>query len=368
MKTKMLFSIGLLLITCNSYAQAPAKTLLTSEEVCALIDRDQTWNKTLQLTRASKELIDKYEKNAPDYGYREFELKFENLTRGFDGINGKIWDDICMCDSFKHRVRPAAQLLVTCGEELYKNGKLLFSGSDRDGKREQISKKIKELELCAKDESQCDYIIRSIGDFTYPFALHLPNGAEKLSEAAEKYQLFSRFEKTLKEGEEDYKKKVGWQEKDNKRNEKINKEEKIEVAQKSQRISKIKNGNLAAAKNCTEVTEALIPKGELMGIVSIDSKAVYLDPTKKLYASTGKLISYKGNRATTFDANPMTGEKYAFLKFSDKTLWFKDRLAIGSGLYFVGRYVDNDTVSMKQGMNEFDVTARTYEVLCASNM
>lgn len=366
MKTKILLSIGLLLITCNSYAQAPAKTLLTSEEVCALIDQDPTWNKIIQFVKAGRGITYNYKKHFKDplawYDDDGFKESFGSRMGEFFRIDKEIESGQ---DEMSHQAQ--SQLLVTCGEELYKKGKLFgeYILLDDGSRIEALRMNIKRLEACVKkDEFRCNY--RVLSSFAYPLAFHLPNGAEKLAELAEKDKLFSRFEETLKKGEKNYKKFAGIKEGDDEK-------EKIEIAQKSQRISKIKNGNLAAAKTCSEVAEALIPKGEVVSgfgyLISTDSKAVYRTPTKKMYASAGKLISYNGKQATTFDISPLTGEKHAFiLKFSDKTLWFNDRLAIGTVLYFVGRYVDNDTVSIKQGTNEFDVTARVYEVLSASSM
>lgn len=343
----------------------------TSKEVCDIIDQDPTWNKIIQWRKAFNDLNDKYKKNI-GRDSSDIQNGFY-IQREFGYINQKIWNDVfdkCsigICDTYKPQVRPTSQLLVTCGEELYKNGKLFYRG------KKEISEAIKAVEPCAKDENQCNGIRSLDEDFYYPFAFHLNNGAEKASELAGKREIFASFEKSLKKQEEKYKEDLVRLEESSKRDKERKKEGEIQSAQKAERISKIKNGNLAAAKTIREVAEALIPGVEVVDfwggyLYSRDGIAVYRTPTKKLYAFGGQLISYKGKQATTFNIDPVTGIKYAFiLKFSDKTLWFKDRIDIGTNLYFVGRYVDNDTVSVKQGSNEFDVTARVYEVLSASS-
>lgn len=368
-------------------------------KVCEIIEQDQVWGQAISKAQAIEKIIEEDQpnlKNRIAYGLTSFSRSA--FEAAFEDNNAKAtWKEIADYEIKQRFLR----VIRSCGYDLHKKGKFNFQMSE-----DKVPAFIEKIDACIKDNeknynevmtgprfsdssnavkveritynSKCSDVFDQRGYYRFPFPFHLliKGGGEKFIELVDtpKYKSWSEnSDRALAEAKERLKKKIadkGIREKKNT----------LELAQKkrdqeelNQRISKIKNGNIAAAKNCGEVAQALIPEGEVVRsfgyLVSTDSRAVYRTATKKLYASAGKLISYKGKQATIFGIDPLTNVKYAFiLKFSDKTLWFADRLAIGTDLYFVGRYVDNDTVSIKQGSNEFDVTARVYEVLCASSM
>lgn len=273
-----------------------------------------------------------------------------------------------------------------CGTTLHQNKKILLNND-----KEQQANFLSRVDKCITgSEANFERQIRQIGstkaqqesnivssqcslDLNVPIPLHfIVEGGD------------SKFEQILKS--EEYKKDLESIDKriaevtilkgdkiadDKKRD--INEKEKLQSnTDKNNRLVEIGKGNLSTAKTCGEIAESLIPRQEIASNifgypVSKDSQAVYRTPNEKLYATVGRMVSYNTKQAITLDTNQLSGQSYAFvLNFSNKTIWFKDNVSVGKNLYFVGRYISNDSIPIETGKSKSSLPARVLNVICAS--
>jgi hypothetical protein len=138
------------------------------------------------------------------------------------------------------------------------------------------------------------------------------------------------------------------------------------------RINRIKNGDIKSAKSCAEVAVGLIGEKNLGGnyemLLSKDFQDVHVKPTNEIYAGIGKTIDSDKSTITVLQSDEFRKKQFVFtLRHDKQTLWFGDKFALGGYLTFVGRYVDNMTVQMRQGNEMLKIQSRVYDVMCVSS-
>lgn len=184
----------------------------------------------------------------------------------------------------------------------------------------------------------------------FPYHLLFSDGSEKLSR-------FVKYENLEKDIDKDIAKI------------------KVALGQSSareERVSNVKAGDTSSAKSCSEIAVGLIPKDRLGGnydvAVSKDFQEVLVKPTNEIYAGVGKVLDSNKSVITVIQTEALQNKQYIFqLKHDGKTRWFGGNVANGNYVQFVGRYVDNSTTTLQQGMNPVKIPSRVYDVVCVSN-
>ena len=141
---------------------------------------------------------------------------------------------------------------------------------------------------------------------------------------------------------------------------------------REQRVSKVKSGDISAAESCSEIAFGLIPKDRLSGtynlVVSNDFQEVLVKPTNEIYAGIGKIVDSSDSAITLVQTEILANKQYVFqLKHDGKTRWFGDRIAHGSYVSFVGRYVNNATTTLQVGRDTVRLPLRVYDAICISS-
>jgi hypothetical protein len=146
------------------------------------------------------------------------------------------------------------------------------------------------------------------------------------------------------------------------------------AAESAARIKQIQNGNIKVAKNCGEISEALIPKEDIQSktqgmILSKNPNQIEQRPNMKNFGGTSTIISNNNDTIITLNTNQINGERSSFvLKTDSKTVWFKQNLSTGKQLFFVGQYIGNASPSFTSGNSQFNVNARVVKLICATTL
>jgi len=142
---------------------------------------------------------------------------------------------------------------------------------------------------------------------------------------------------------------------------------------KSNRVSAIKSGNLSVATSCSEITEAILPKEEIIkvpfgGFITKENVAAKSAPSGKIFAAEGRIVDFDGRKnILTYNGDFYKNVNWSYaLKTTNKTIWFDNNISNNRTVYFLGRYVGDNTVSMTNGQDDFKVNARVVELICAS--
>lgn len=133
--------------------------------------------------------------------------------------------------------------------------------------------------------------------------------------------------------------------------------EDMAVAERKKRVDAIRKDNSTAA-SCSElaaVLDLMLPpsKYNVLGLPLLRTIIeTSIEPTQKLVAYSGMLLEYDKGNLIQSPSGLMQGGigGGAKLQFSKSTIWYgKDKLAIGSGVVVIGKYIANTKIKMVKG-------------------
>lgn len=413
MKKKVL-AIAFLMFSVTSLAQvaegaSEADAIgQAAQRACDRIQQDEIWQRELS-NAAERETV----LRNPSVS-RSNETYF-NLLRFSYRATAAAVDDIAKQPGSPSREltnfiirRAALRTLQRCGASLHQQGKIIYLDNENDKERffarvnecvayqnalmDRVSKTPNlsrrdrdEAILFSRDPLECRSIFPNIsnGRLVYPLHLNIRNGAAKFEEqlnSKEFNDAMARIDEIVNRGRtqiaraEEARIALAARLEEGRIAQALRDEQAMRAREDRMiRLDNIRR-NPRAANTCGEIAEALIPPDNIIlsvgGFpVSRNSQSVLRTPSRNLYATSGTLISHNTRQAITYDVNMFNNQGHAFvLRFSRQTIWFNEVVSAGTRLYFVGRYVDNANVPIRQGTSNFDVPARTFEVVCASSL
>ena len=359
----------------HEYAKEVAEnTTNMRQEICANIENNPTYDRFIKLLNAYDELEVKLH-NIKSINYATVNYDRSRMFRDFMDINNEIlridfenntakqmiYDDFNVFSSAQQ-----SRIYLTCGESLVNSGRLFYnmkSGAEAIERKEIIERRTNKT---FSNANQCENGIRErdlnkcrgVEDIFYPYAFHRRGGVEELNKMLEQKDFFKNWENNLNNHSSAYGLLLPlWKQEQKQDVEKKEINRREELA-KSKRKILIKNGNVSVGRSCKEIAEAMD--------IKMDDRKVYMQPDNINYVLLNKLIYQKGQRGTVFSINALNGNEYgAFLKFSSKTLWFeKNKITLNDYVLIAGRYIDNDTLTVKVNSGEWTGTVRVYDVIC----
>lgn len=373
-----------------TYFEAAAKV------VCERIQTEPLWSEISQKLNALDVIKHEYRKQDLYLGYPATDTLASTAQQVDSILSDMRYSDADALDRY-HNQMLYFKILHKCGADLQRTGKIRVSNeilqNISSGNVEECIVQNNQYydEVMASDDSDAvkesyiasasackDLFSHTYEAYRFPYQFLFAGGIEKFKEEVDALQnrtpngetFLQATDQALVTAKVDLEKAIDSKKaKDSKQN--------AVQAQRNQaksdtlaRINQIKNGNLSAAQNCQEVASALVnsqASNALGGaVISFDSQDVKLRPTSQIYATTASLISFENNIGLTFDTNAASNQEYAFvLRMNAETLWFdQSKITFGKRLYFVGQYVDNDTVSLSRDGRDFNIKTRVYDVMC----
>lgn len=134
--------------------------------------------------------------------------------------------------------------------------------------------------------------------------------------------------------------------------------------------NKILAGDYSDVKSCIEIAKVKLdkktPQYNVFGHpVTKNNDVIKLQPKGELFSDVSEIIGVDKNNVYVRNTSNAEGKEWGYVLVSNKsTKWIKDDLALGSVLYFVARYADNDTISIGSGNSKRNMNVRIAELVC----
>lgn len=387
---------------------AIAKSEIQAKDICARIRSDDSWKRVVNVLDRRLQLfnsLSKEERLAIDLSsaWSEFGKSYFIYNRLLEDSKSKY--NLQDYGSFKlsQKIIMPLRVIRACGQELFEEGLLppaipKNSSSVIDAKEFKLLVNKYSLLIDENDKNWVDIFNRAQNDnriskyalssmlFDATYNLRISNFPDEIK----KYIWFP-FHNIYKAGPDLFSKEFNFNKFDvdndlilAKANDDLQEYYALEVTKiakenakvadakaREKRVLEVRNGNIKVAQSCAEVAEGFIDKKHLGGALGLrlseGFQDVYAKPTNAVYAGIGKVIGFNNDEITVVNSDAFRGEFFFVLRHDRSTLWFGKNVAINQNINFVGRYVDNTTVSISRGYTNSNFSSRVYEVLCLTN-